>query len=159
MTSSKHEGDILPTSVTKKKGNWVIKLSNESNAILRTPIEFTAGSNLIKFVCSHGGGCPFFSQATKSNSIPRDFLIFSYVPTTHLPVSIHLSIHSFVHRISANVCVCVHTWLWFAALYGWIVGHNCPQTNPITAPTHGTIISTYISNFCSPISNTKREEY
>lgn len=81
MTSSKHGGDILPTSGTKKKGNWVIKLSNESNAILRTPIiEFTAGSNLIKFVCSHGGGCPFFLRR-QSQTVS---LVISWYSSTYL---------------------------------------------------------------------------
>ena len=104
MMSSKHEGDILPTSVTKKKGNWVIKLSNESNAILRTPIEFTAGSNLIKFVCSHGGGCPFFS-GDKVKRYPSWFLdihLRTYYPST----SIDPSIHSFICTQDLCQCVC-----------------------------------------------------
>ena len=120
MMSSKHEGDILPRSVTKKKGNWVIKLSNESNAILRTPIEFTAGSNLIKCVCSHGGSCRF-SLRRQSQTVS---LVISWYSSTYLlPIYQYRSIYPFIHLYTGSlpmcVCVCVcilgYDWLHYTA--------------------------------------------
>lgn len=149
MTSSKHEGE--PRSVKKKKGNWVIKLSNESNAIIKTP----KSSQVAQIWSNLSAAMVVVVVLFSGDKVKRHLSWFLdiHLPT-HLP-SIDPSIHSFICTQDLCECVCIlgYDWLHYTAGSLDIIVHkqkchtNIYQLHPIAAPTHaipwhGTIIST-----------------